>query len=96
MEDNAFNLTETALANVKKDLLQRTDANGNDYTKTTLPAELDDLFLFVESTHCAIGSLVFATIHEAYLLFIQIYERLALKADLTSSDEPYLDFYVVD
>lgn len=33
---------------------------------------------------------------EAYVPLIQISERLALKAHLTSGDEPYFDFNVVD
>lgn len=95
-EGNSLSSTESSLARIKQDLLQRTDAYGDNYTITTPPAKRDYFFRSVEIAHCAIRSLVFDTTLEAYVLFIQTCERLALKADLTSSDEPYFDFYVVD
>lgn len=50
----------------------------------------------MKSVDYAIRSLVYPTTPKAKMQFIQICERMALKADLTSSDEPYFDLYVVD
>lgn len=81
---------------MKKDLLQRTDPFSDNYTITISPAKRDEIFRSVDLAHCAIRSLVYPTTPKAYVKLIQTCEQLALRADLASGNEPYIDFFVVD
>lgn len=50
----------------------------------------------MDSEHCDVRGLTYPTTQEAYLTHVKICDRLALKANLANSDEPYFEFYTVD